>query len=67
MKCYRATVPTLENTWRCQRDQLVRAPDGFAITSAVWFFERFGWHDVSTEVLSQIQSKFRELANWRNK
>ena len=53
--CYRATEPTLENTWRCPREELRSAPDGFAIKAAVWFFERFGWHEVSAEGLSQIQ------------
>jgi hypothetical protein len=56
-ECYRATEPTLEHTWRCPRDDLRRVPDDFARTAALWFFERFGWHEVSAEVLSRIQSR----------
>jgi hypothetical protein len=56
-ECNRATEPALEHTWDCQREELRRVPDDFAIKAAVWFFERFGWHEVSTDVLSQIQSK----------
>jgi hypothetical protein len=57
MDCYRATEPALEHTWRCPRDDLRREPDDFARTAAVWFFERFGWHEVSAEVLLRLQSR----------
>jgi hypothetical protein len=56
-ECYRATEPTLEYTWRCPREELRRVPDDFARKAALWFFERFGWHEVSADVLSGIQSK----------
>lgn len=53
--CCRATEPNLDNTWRCPREELRYAPDGFAVQAAVWLFERFNWHDVSPEVLMRIQ------------
>ena len=56
-ECYRATEPTLEYTWRCARDDLRRAPDELRQAAALWFFERFGWHDVSAESLLRIQSR----------
>jgi hypothetical protein len=56
-ECYHATEPMLEHTWRCSREELRRAPDDIARDAASWFFERFGWHEVSGEVLLRIQSK----------
>jgi hypothetical protein len=55
-ECYRATEPILQHAWPCPREELRRVPDDFARTAAVWFFERFGWHDASAEELSRIQS-----------
>jgi hypothetical protein len=54
-QCYRASAASLENIWRCPRDELRRAPDGFAIKAAVWLFERFNWLDVSAGGLRRIQ------------
>jgi hypothetical protein len=54
-ECRRATAPNLEYTWHCPSQELRSAPDGFAIKAAVWLFERFNWHDVSADVLTQLQ------------
>jgi hypothetical protein len=55
--CYRATEPALQNTWPCPRQELTSTPGGFAVKAALWFFERFGWHEVSAEMLSRIQAR----------
>jgi hypothetical protein len=55
LRCYRATSPSLENTWRCPSQELQRGADEVAIKAAVWFFERFNWPDVSAETLTRIQ------------
>jgi hypothetical protein len=55
--CYRATEPVLEHTWSYPREDLRSTPERFAIKAVNWFFERFGWQDVSPEILSRIQSR----------
>jgi hypothetical protein len=50
-------VPALEKTWRCPREDLRSNPDGFAREAARWFFERFGWLEVSADDLSRIQAR----------
>jgi hypothetical protein len=43
---------------RCPRNELLRAPDSFAIKAAIHFFERFGWLHVTEEQLARVQSDY---------
>jgi hypothetical protein len=56
-RCYQAAEPALANAWFCPRAELLAGPDAFARTAAAWFFERFGWHDESGEVVARVQNR----------
>jgi hypothetical protein len=52
---YIASVPLLENTWACKREELTGSPDSIAVKAALWFFERFNWQSATEELIGKLQ------------
>jgi len=55
-RCHQASVPALECTWKCEREEPLSNPDALARTACAWFFEQFGWHDEGG-VLQAVQRR----------
>jgi hypothetical protein len=53
-----ARMPEFKKAWHCPRAELLSAPEAFAVTAALWFFERFNWLHVTEADLSKIQSQY---------
>lgn len=51
---------SLGRSWLLPADELVAGSGAAALAATVWFFERFGWVDVSSESLALDQRKFLE-------
>lgn len=52
----RATVPSLDFAQSYTHEELRNNPKGLAVKTAIWFFERFDWHQVSVVDITRIQS-----------
>jgi hypothetical protein len=55
---YRSTEEELERSIVLDADVLVAESSKQAIEMAVWFFERFGWHDAPLEIFKADQQEF---------
>lgn len=55
---YAAAEPTVGHVWKMRTDQLISESSAYSIRAAIWFFERFGWLDASSEQLKRDQEEF---------
>jgi hypothetical protein len=60
-RLYQSTSDDLEKAWTLPTTDLITSAQDRSLEAIVWFFERFGWTQVSTEVLRSAQEDF--LAN----
>jgi hypothetical protein len=53
-----STEDTLQKTWRISSTDLIASSNEHSLDAMVWFFERFGWRDVSRDALRADQEDF---------
>ena len=57
-RLYRSPSLDLENTWTISTTDLITAASNHSLEAMVWFFERFGWTELSPDVLKSDQEAF---------
>jgi hypothetical protein len=55
---HQCTSASLSNTWNRTSADLIANRSSLALDILVWFFERFGWTEVSVSVLRDEQQRF---------
>lgn len=55
---YQATEYELGNMWQFEPAELIAKSNEASLNTIIWFFERFGWMDLNSEVLRNDQENF---------